>query len=224
MKEVIDSNGDRHISYKSYLNSSHWKEKRKEFKKCYIRACVICGTNENIELHHITYKNIGKERLSDLCFLCRDCHESVHNKTKKVPDNSIIKTFRRNHVGLVIPKQYAAKKISPKQRKKLKKEKKKEERDRLKREIDSIIKQNRELKCKKQMQRIKNEELRNTSFEKISSVLNSQFTEEHLSLCYGVFRNFADGKYQIKCIDKDDKIIKIKNMKTKSVSNFKILY
>ena len=116
MKEVIDSNGDRHISYKSYLNSSHWKEKRKEFKKCYIRACVICGTNENIELHHITYKNIGKERLSDLCFLCRDCHESVHNKTKKVPGNNIIKTFRRNHVGLVIPEQYTTKKISPKHR------------------------------------------------------------------------------------------------------------
>ena len=101
---------------------------------------------------------------------------------------------------------------------------KKEERDRLKREIDSIINQNRELKYKKQIQRIKNEELRNTSFEKISSVLNSQFTEEQLSLCYGVFRSFADGKYKIKCIDKDNKIIKIKNMKTKSISNFKILY
>jgi len=61
-------------NYNEYLNSEHWKNKRKAKK---LSNC-ICGSNVRLELHHKTYKRVGQERLSDLVWLCHDCHEKAH--------------------------------------------------------------------------------------------------------------------------------------------------
>jgi hypothetical protein len=43
------------------------------------KGCWCCGAAEEVlDLHHKTYKRLGKERLTDLCRLCRYCHKQVH--------------------------------------------------------------------------------------------------------------------------------------------------
>ena len=66
-------------SYQKYLASSHWKQTRKAYyadpdtpKVC------ICGTDEGLALHHLTYERLGAERPEDLHPLCNDCHLTVH--------------------------------------------------------------------------------------------------------------------------------------------------
>ena len=66
--------------YKQYLKSKHWKNKKREFlsvqgKRSY--ACYLCHKRTKLEIHHITYENLGNEPLADLILLCRKCHQEV---------------------------------------------------------------------------------------------------------------------------------------------------
>ena len=63
-------------TYKEYLDSPAWEVKRDDVIERDGGQCV-CGTQAT-EVHHKTYNNIGKEPLSDLVALCKECHERVH--------------------------------------------------------------------------------------------------------------------------------------------------
>lgn len=65
-------------SYKDYLKTEHWKSVKEEFGEKNPRRCYFCGSNFNLNLHHITYDRLGKEDLSDLVWLCRRCHKYTH--------------------------------------------------------------------------------------------------------------------------------------------------
>jgi uncharacterized protein YbaR (Trm112 family) len=60
------------LNYKNYLKSNHWKI----LKRKYLKKCFVCG--EKAELHHRTYRNIGKEKARDLISLCRKHHYYTH--------------------------------------------------------------------------------------------------------------------------------------------------
>ena len=66
---------DNNITYIEYLSSEHWRDLRRRKSKT---ECVACGVDKNLELHHKTYKRIGAEKLTDVVWLCGDCHEKVH--------------------------------------------------------------------------------------------------------------------------------------------------
>lgn len=69
-------------SYKSYLESDHWKEFRSRYLSSGMpRACRVCNSRR-IELHHINYDRIGNEEFSDIMPLCAGHHEQVHAKLK----------------------------------------------------------------------------------------------------------------------------------------------
>jgi len=73
----------RNIPYTEYLQTKHWKDIR---KKALIRGnkkCRMCGSKENLQVHHNTYKNIGNERDEDLTVLCKECHEFFHDRQTK---------------------------------------------------------------------------------------------------------------------------------------------
>ncbi len=63
-------------TYKEYLDSPAWETKRDAVKQRDGGQCV-CGAKAT-EAHHKTYKNIGKEPLSDLVALCQECHKREH--------------------------------------------------------------------------------------------------------------------------------------------------
>jgi 5-methylcytosine-specific restriction endonuclease McrA len=61
--------------YREYLKSEDWKEKRE--KKNPTR-CGICAATENLDIHHIHYRNWTNVEMSDLRVLCRRCHDTYH--------------------------------------------------------------------------------------------------------------------------------------------------
>jgi 5-methylcytosine-specific restriction endonuclease McrA len=69
--------------YRHYLQSRRWKAKRKKKLKKVGYRCESCGVVQQkgvtLDVHHLSYKRVTKERLSDLQVLCRGCHEKHHN-------------------------------------------------------------------------------------------------------------------------------------------------
>ena len=62
--------------YKDYLKSKKWKRiKEKKIKQWF---CILCGTNKNLNIHHLNYKHITNETGGDLICLCWDCHRLWH--------------------------------------------------------------------------------------------------------------------------------------------------
>lgn len=73
--------------YKNYLNSDYWKNLRRKIlnKNKY---CQICNSIWFIQVHHKRYVDrkgniLGREKLSDLIVLCRECHEFWHKFFQK---------------------------------------------------------------------------------------------------------------------------------------------
>ena len=68
--------------YAAYINSSKWKSlstkiRNRDGNKC--RLCDALGTKErSLDVHHLTYVRLGKERHGDLVTLCQHCHAEQH--------------------------------------------------------------------------------------------------------------------------------------------------
>jgi 5-methylcytosine-specific restriction endonuclease McrA len=60
--------------YLGYIRSAAWRGRR---TAALIRAghrCQVCGAKKRLEVHHVTYQNLGNERDEDLTVLCWQCH------------------------------------------------------------------------------------------------------------------------------------------------------
>lgn len=66
------------ITYQEYIKSHWWAALRKRIFKKRGRKCEVCGATKRLQLHHLTYERMGRERESDLKILCRHCHELTH--------------------------------------------------------------------------------------------------------------------------------------------------
>ena len=66
-------------TYKKYIISEIWKQRRdieiKDKKKC-----ELCGATSMLQVHHLTYDNLGNEKSKDLQVLCPPCHRKKHKK------------------------------------------------------------------------------------------------------------------------------------------------
>lgn len=81
-KKAKVRNTDPNSKYNKYINSKEWKEvKRKYFEK-HDKECVRCYSTDDIHLHHIVYKNLGKEKDKDLAPICKKCHLAFHKVYK----------------------------------------------------------------------------------------------------------------------------------------------
>lgn len=66
-------------NYASYLRSEHWRETRADALKRADHECESCGAfGSPLQVHHLTYERVGKERPDDLQVLCRSCHAAEH--------------------------------------------------------------------------------------------------------------------------------------------------
>lgn len=77
--------------YKHYLRSSHWKDVKLRYLKSKLvkrdvsglPKCEACERMDlKFNLHHRTYKRLGKEWLMDLSLLCELCHSEAHEYFK----------------------------------------------------------------------------------------------------------------------------------------------
>ena len=59
-----------------------WSQRKWDYYKTNKKECAVCGTKENLQLHHKTYTNIGKERDRDLVPLCFYHHKKFHDTNR----------------------------------------------------------------------------------------------------------------------------------------------
>lgn len=71
--------------YEKYLSSKKWKEIREKIAKNKNYTCEKCQKKiyKGFHIHHLNYNNLGNEKDSDLIFLCKNCHEKIHNRENK---------------------------------------------------------------------------------------------------------------------------------------------
>ncbi len=68
-------------SYSEFLNSDLWKQLKAKMLKARIPYnCICCNSNHLLQLHHRKYKkdDLLKLRITNLCWVCRSCHEEIH--------------------------------------------------------------------------------------------------------------------------------------------------
>ena len=68
--------------YLEYIKGDKFKELKIERLKLDEYRCQMCSTNVDISTshcHHITYIRLGKESLSDVSTLCKECHKKLHD-------------------------------------------------------------------------------------------------------------------------------------------------
>ena len=68
------------IDYSTYIKSDLWLKNPSRLaalsRDNY--SCTMCDDDLNLEVHHITYKNLGAERPEELAVLCKECHNYTH--------------------------------------------------------------------------------------------------------------------------------------------------
>ena len=67
-------------TYRRYRKSRRWQTKRRTILKRAGYKCRKCGKRHATQVHHETYKRIGRERLRDLTAVCGRCHKRIHGK------------------------------------------------------------------------------------------------------------------------------------------------
>ena len=67
-------------NYKDYLQTKWWKHLTHRLITLNPDAkCWICGKKSTLLPHHVSYENLGREKLGrDIYILCFSCHEEVH--------------------------------------------------------------------------------------------------------------------------------------------------
>ena len=65
-------------SYEEFLNTEEWKQVAEMVKDRDGNKCVICGSTENLNAHHIGYDGDYLNE-NDIVTLCNRCHECLHD-------------------------------------------------------------------------------------------------------------------------------------------------
>jgi hypothetical protein len=71
-------------TYELYLCTQHWKDIRRK-KLDQKPVCEICKDKKATQVHHLRYNDdngktiLYKEKLSDLCSVCKTCHKKLHS-------------------------------------------------------------------------------------------------------------------------------------------------
>lgn len=86
--EQVINDTIRRQRYLGYLESSKWTAKRHEKLVSVNYTCEECGYNREtcfpeipLDVHHLTYDNLGDEPMQDLQVLCRQCHMRKHGRS-----------------------------------------------------------------------------------------------------------------------------------------------
>lgn len=68
------------LPYKSFLQTPYWKTVASRVRANGQYRCALCGSKEQLNVHHKTYEHHGEEAhyLGDLILLCQNCHERFH--------------------------------------------------------------------------------------------------------------------------------------------------
>lgn len=81
------------MNYHAYIRSDAWRRKTRRVHQRSGYRCERCGVRgRRLEVHHKTYKRLGRERMGDLIDLRNQCHDYVHGRSNYDPRPDL---FRR---------------------------------------------------------------------------------------------------------------------------------
>lgn len=88
------------VEYETYLRSDHWKQFRTDYYRFHVRACILCYSESQLNLHHRYYSVdgqsiLGAERYEDVCVLCDRCHRELHKR--KVEEHLQSRHYRKRN-------------------------------------------------------------------------------------------------------------------------------
>ena len=72
-------------NYKEFLKTEEWKHIAQMVKERDGQKCVICGSTENLNAHHIGYDGDCLDE-NDIVTLCNRCHECLHDGIETMRD------------------------------------------------------------------------------------------------------------------------------------------
>jgi hypothetical protein len=67
------------MNYRDYLKSDAWQDLRTFVLETRGKRCEKCGSERDIDVHHIRYKKLVNVSSDDLRVLCRICHRDFHD-------------------------------------------------------------------------------------------------------------------------------------------------
>jgi 5-methylcytosine-specific restriction endonuclease McrA len=71
------------VFYANYMLSSQWKARCFDVLQRDKYLCQACFKHKATQVHHLTYKRVGKERLEDLISVCKRCHNIITRCNRK---------------------------------------------------------------------------------------------------------------------------------------------
>jgi hypothetical protein len=74
----------RKSKYLDYIDSSHWKQLRKSAFVKHGKFCVCCYTNQNLQMHHLIYRDFYSVTVDEVRPLCKKCHKLAHGFLKEI--------------------------------------------------------------------------------------------------------------------------------------------
>lgn len=82
MKVIICRNTNELFNdYQEYLHTKYWKNFKYNYKQTHKNECIFClRKTDKLDVHHLSYENLGKEKEEDVCLLCYHCHRVLHKE------------------------------------------------------------------------------------------------------------------------------------------------
>jgi 5-methylcytosine-specific restriction endonuclease McrA len=68
------------FDYEAYLRSPEWRARARQALCRAGYRCQVCGNRGPLDVHHRTYRRVGREWPEDLTVLCHRCHELFHRQ------------------------------------------------------------------------------------------------------------------------------------------------
>ena len=81
-----------------YLRSDHWQRFRERALKYYTPICQVkgCSVKWPLQLHHLHYRNIGREHVKDVRPLCGNHHEMIESGISlRMKDGDLLPGYRK---------------------------------------------------------------------------------------------------------------------------------
>lgn len=76
--------------YNIYLESQTWRDKRQRVIERCGGVCEGCRAAHVKQVHHLTYKHVGRELLYELVGLCDGCHEVAHAENETAMPQAVL--------------------------------------------------------------------------------------------------------------------------------------
>jgi hypothetical protein len=96
-------------TYSDYLKTVHWKNVKEEFTSATGGVCQLCRhPNREIQLHHVSYENVGRETHKDIQVICSDCHARIHARKPPQPQPKTVATRPEDYIHASIGMQRAS--------------------------------------------------------------------------------------------------------------------